>query len=99
MQLIWKNVPLCRIMDKRRFFLEIAYFGQAYHGWQIQKNAISVQEVLNKALETLLRESVETTGAGRTDTGVHAKQLYVHFDAAPIGILANSDRFIHSLNA
>lgn len=99
MWLIRKNVPLCCIMEKRRFFLEIAYFGQAYHGWQIQNNAISVQEVLNKALEILLREPVETTGAGRTDTGVHAKQLFAHFDAAPIGILADQDRFIHSLNA
>ncbi len=99
MMLIWKNVPLLHIMDKRRFFLEIAYFGQAYHGWQIQNNAISVQEVLNKALETLLREPIETTGAGRTDAGVHAKQLYAHFDAAPVGILQNADRFIHSLNA
>lgn len=99
MMLIWKNVPLLHIMDKRRFFLEIAYFGEAYHGWQIQNNAISVQEVLNKALETLLREPIETTGAGRTDTGVHAKQLYAHFDAAPVGILQKADRFIHSLNA
>jgi len=58
-----------------------------------------VQEVLNKALEILLREPIETTGAGRTDTGVHAKQLYAHFDAAPVGILQKADRFIHSLNA
>jgi tRNA pseudouridine38-40 synthase len=63
-----------------RYFLELAYKGTSYHGWQVQKNAISVQEVLNKALSTLLREEIITTGSGRTDTGVHASQQFVHFD-------------------
>lgn len=81
-----------------RYFLEIAYNGTAYHGWQVQDNAVSVQEKLNAALAILLRAPIETTGAGRTDTGVHAKQLYVHFDSeAPI--LKNPERFVHSLNA
>ncbi len=66
--------------EKQRYFIELAYDGTNYHGWQVQDNAISVQEVLNKALATILRESVETTGCGRTDTGVHARQLYAHFD-------------------
>lgn len=64
-----------------RYFIELAFNGSAYHGWQIQKNAVSVQEVLNKALTMLLRQDIETIGCGRTDTGVHATQLYAHFDS------------------
>lgn len=68
-------------MDQtRRYFIEIAFNGAAYHGWQIQKNAISVQEILNKALSTVLRRDIETVGCGRTDSGVHATQLFAHFD-------------------
>lgn len=63
-----------------RYFLELTYMGSAYHGWQRQPNAISVQEKVEDALTTLLREPVEIVGAGRTDTGVHARQLYAHFD-------------------
>lgn len=63
-----------------RFFAEVSFKGTAYHGWQVQKNALSVQELLNKALSTVFRESVETLGCGRTDTGVHARQLFAHFD-------------------
>ncbi|WP_211245413.1 tRNA pseudouridine(38-40) synthase TruA [Sphingobacterium alkalisoli] len=83
----------------KRFFLEVAYDGTAYHGWQIQPNAVSVQEKLDYALGTLLREEVATLGAGRTDTGVHAKQLYVHFDSDNASLINSPDRFIHSLNA
>lgn len=82
-----------------RFFLEIAYNGTAYHGWQTQPNAIAVQEKLDYALHTFLRENVETVGAGRTDTGVHAKQLFVHFDSANPKLIDNPKRCIHSLNA
>lgn len=81
-----------------KYFLEIAYNGTAYHGWQIQDNAVSVQEKLNQALSILLREEVETIGAGRTDSGVHAKQLFVHF-SSKAKVLENNDRFVHSLNA
>ena len=63
-----------------RYFIEIAYKGTNYHGWQIQQNAISIQEVLNKTLSTVFRQEVYTLGCGRTDTGVHAKQLFAHFD-------------------
>jgi tRNA pseudouridine38-40 synthase len=68
------------VSEKQRYFIELAYDGTNYHGWQMQQNAISVQEVLNKSLATVLREPIETIGAGRTDTGVHARQLYAHFD-------------------
>ena len=63
-----------------RYFIYLSYDGARYHGWQIQPNGISVQEVLNKALSTLLRESIEVTGAGRTDAGVNASLMVAHFD-------------------
>ncbi|MFD1095146.1 tRNA pseudouridine(38-40) synthase TruA [Salegentibacter chungangensis] len=63
-----------------RYFIELAYFGKAFHGWQIQPNAPSVQEAVEKALSTVLQKEIEIVGAGRTDAGVHAKQLYAHFD-------------------
>lgn len=67
-----------------RYFLEIAYDGTNYHGWQIQPNALTVQQVLNDCLSTVLRETVETIGSGRTDTGVHAEQQFVQVDIAGI---------------
>jgi len=70
---------------KQRYFAELTFDGSNYHGWQIQQNAVSVQEVFNKALQVLLRQPVETVGCGRTDTGVHAKQLYAHFDVGQEG--------------
>ncbi|WP_299336131.1 tRNA pseudouridine(38-40) synthase TruA [uncultured Psychroserpens sp.] len=63
-----------------RFFIELSYNGKAYHGWQNQPDAISVQEVLEKALSTLLSNEITIVGAGRTDAGVHASQMYAHFD-------------------
>lgn len=64
-----------------RYFLELAYDGTNYHGWQIQPNAISVQETIEKCLSTLLASEIKITGAGRTDSGVHAKQMFAHFDS------------------
>ncbi|MCW5519293.1 tRNA pseudouridine(38-40) synthase TruA [Aureitalea sp. L0-47] len=63
-----------------RYFIDISYHGKNYHGWQIQPEAISVQEVLERTISTLLRDEIKITGAGRTDTGVHARQLMAHFD-------------------
>ena len=63
-----------------RYFIELSYNGKAYHGWQIQPNAISVQEVLENALSTILKTKISTMGAGRTDAGVHASQMFAHFD-------------------
>ena len=63
-----------------RYFIELSYNGAAYHGWQIQPDAISVQEVLEKGLSVLLNMPISIMGAGRTDTGVHAKQMFAHFD-------------------
>lgn len=64
-----------------RYFLEFSYNGGAFHGWQIQPNAYSVQEALEEALSILLREPIALVGAGRTDTGVHARMMMAHFDA------------------
>lgn len=64
---------------KQRFFIELAYNGNNYHGWQTQPNATTVQEVLDNALTTILRQPIETLGCGRTDTGVHATQFFAHF--------------------
>ena len=63
-----------------RYFLEFSYNGKAYHGWQNQPNAISVQEVLEKALSTILKSKISVMGAGRTDAGVHASQMFAHFE-------------------
>lgn len=63
-----------------RYFITFSYDGTAYHGWQIQPHSISVQEELQKALSTLLRQTIEVVGAGRTDTGVHARKMIAHFD-------------------
>lgn len=63
-----------------RYFIQFAYKGTNYHGWQLQPNAVSVQEVLTKAMNILFREDFELIAAGRTDAGVHAKLMYAHFD-------------------
>ncbi|MFW5756390.1 MAG: tRNA pseudouridine(38-40) synthase TruA [Tangfeifania sp.] len=65
----------------QRYFLQLSYKGTRYHGWQIQPNAVSVQEVMEKALSTILRETIAVVGAGRTDTGVHASFFVLHFDS------------------
>lgn len=63
-----------------RYFIELSYNGKKYHGWQIQPDAISVQEKLNNALSTIFQEKIAVVGAGRTDTGVHASQMFAHFN-------------------
>ena len=77
----------------QRYFIYLCYDGSAYHGWQIQPNGSSVQEVLMQALSTLLRRPVEVTGAGRTDAGVHARLMVAHFDAdAPLDTALLTDK-------
>jgi len=66
-----------------RFFITLSYDGTRYHGWQIQPNGDSIQQRLQEALSTLLRQPVEVVGAGRTDTGVHARMMVAHFEADP----------------
>ena len=79
-----------------RYFIELAYKGTNYHGWQYQPEANSVQETLNKALSILLKTKIDIVGAGRTDTGVHAKQMYAHFD---FETEINTNQLVHKLNS
>lgn len=79
-----------------RYFIELAYKGTNYHGWQIQPNAISIQECIQKAFSTILRKEIEVVGAGRTDTGVHAEQLFAHFDFEDE---FNVEKIIYKVNA
>ncbi|MBC8004304.1 MAG: tRNA pseudouridine(38-40) synthase TruA [Verrucomicrobia bacterium] len=81
----------------QRYFIELAYKGTKFHGWQVQPNAVSVQECLEKALSTITRETLAVTGAGRTDTGVHASYFVAHFDS----LKPNLDHpdFAHKLNS
>jgi tRNA pseudouridine38-40 synthase len=80
-----------------RYFLEISYNGGQYHGWQAQENTTrTIQGELDKALGFVLRVPVESVGSGRTDTGVHCRSQYAHFDLAQ-GI-ADTGRFLHRLN-
>ncbi|MBL4755298.1 MAG: tRNA pseudouridine(38-40) synthase TruA [Flavobacteriales bacterium] len=67
-----------------RYFIRLSYDGTNYHGWQIQQNAVTVQEELNNALSTIIEKDISCTGCGRTDAGVHASDFYAHFDAAII---------------
>ncbi|MGZ5303839.1 MAG: tRNA pseudouridine synthase A, partial [Bacteroidia bacterium] len=67
-----------------RFFLKISYKGTNYHGWQIQPNALGVQQVFNEKLSLILGEEIYCIGCGRTDTGVHAKEFFLHFDTSKV---------------
>ncbi len=80
-----------------RYFAEIAYRGTAYHGWQRQPNAPSVQQTIEEALELILRETIEIVGCGRTDTGVHARQYVLHFDCVeelPTNLLSRLNKVL-----
>ncbi len=80
-----------------RYFIELSFKGTRYHGWQSQPNAISVQMHIEKALSILAHKQVNITGAGRTDSGVHARGFVAHFDwEVPI---AHKKDFLYKLNA
>lgn len=81
----------------QRYFLQCSYNGTRYHGWQIQPNAISVQEVLEEALSIILREKIAIMGAGRTDTGVHASFFILHFNTSVSEI--ESAKMVYKLNS
>ncbi|PRZ24110.1 tRNA pseudouridine(38-40) synthase TruA [Flavobacterium granuli] len=79
-----------------RYFIQLAYNGTQYHGWQYQPNASSVQETLSKAFSVILNADINLMGAGRTDTGVHAKKMYAHFD---FETSFDIEKLIHKLNS
>ena len=85
-----------KIAFQLRYFIELAYKGTNYHGWQVQPNAISIQELLNMALSTIFRRQIDVVGAGRTDTGVHAEQLYAHVDLTEDFVI---EELIYKLNS
>ncbi|HKK75502.1 MAG TPA: tRNA pseudouridine(38-40) synthase TruA [Saprospiraceae bacterium] len=81
----------------RRYFIELAYNGKAYFGWQRQPEQKTVQETIEQALSTILNTPIQINGCGRTDTGVHAKQYYAHFNytgAFPEGFLRRLNKFL-----
>lgn len=79
-----------------RFFIRLAYNGAPFHGWQRQPDAISVQQRIEEVMSLILRHNISIIGAGRTDTGVNASEMFAHFDLEePI---ADVSRFLHSVN-
>ena len=97
LQRIWLICSLKENKMPQRYFLRLSYNGTNYHGWQIQPNAVSVQEVMEKSLSTLLREEISVVGAGRTDTGVHASFFVLHFDSEDEHI--DAPKMIFKLNS
>ncbi len=86
-------------MIQHKYFLEVAYRGTSFHGWQIQENANSIQAVLQNALSTLIRIPIDIIGCGRTDTGVHAMQHYSHFVVDELSNVEFDESFIHHMNS
>ena len=84
-------------MSQSRYFLDFSYLGDAYHGWQRQPNVTSVQQVIEEALFTTTKKETLVFGAGRTDTGVHAKQMIAHFDAELDG--KKEKQLVYQLNS
>ncbi len=79
-----------------RWFLRLSYRGAPFHGWQRQPNAPSVQQTIEEALSKILRREIKITGAGRTDTGVNAAEMYAHFDYP--GTIEHPEKLLRSLN-
>lgn len=82
---------------KTRYFIFISFKGTSYHGWQIQPNSVTVQKILDEALSIVLDEKISTTGAGRTDTGVHALIFCAHFESVSSDLYLNK-KLIYRLN-
>ncbi len=79
-----------------RFLLKIAFDGTDFHGWQVQNNAITVQQIMCEKLTQMLKTKINVTGCSRTDAGVHANEFYCHFDS-PLDI--SEDGFVKGLNS
>lgn len=80
-----------------RYFIYIKFDGSNYAGWQIQPNALSIQQVIEEKISLLLRQNIPITGAGRTDSGVHAKYMVAHFDTS-VDELDKSGHFVYKMN-
>src|SRR6476660_4678431 len=82
-------------MAMHRYFLEVAYKGTNYSGFQVQHNANSIQAEVEKALAVLFRQQINLTGSSRTDAGVHALQNFFHFDTE----ISITEKNLYNLNA
>jgi len=82
----------------QRFFLQLSYDGTNFHGWQTQPNAITIQQEIEKSLSLLLQKKVSITGCGRTDSGVHARNFYAHFDVEDNDINLITKKIPFSIN-
>ena len=86
-------------MNKNRYFLKLAYNGKNHHGWQVQPNSETIQGVMNHAVGLIIREEVNLVGAGRTDTGVHAREYFAHFDTKQdLGSEKDLEHLVFKLN-
>ena len=82
-----------------RYFLQLAYNGKNYHGWQYQLNtSLTIQQILQERLSLLLHEKITLIGCGRTDTGVHAKEYYAHFDCGKEDLLNDKHNWLFKMN-
>ena len=79
-----------------RYFIYFSFNGKLYHGWQKQKNSITIQEKIEESLSVLLKDKIEVIGAGRTDAGVHAIEQSAHFDCKTK--IIHLDKFLKSIN-
>jgi len=84
--------------NTQRYFIQIAYHGKNYHGWQTQNNGNTVQSELDLAISTILGKQINVVGCGRTDTGVHAEKFFAHFDLEDNNSLASKEMIIGKLN-
>ena len=83
----------------KRYFIQLSYNGSAYSGWQVQKNSPNtVQQIINEMLSRLLNEPITVMGCGRTDTGVHAKEYFAHFDTTKEDLIENQEHWILKFN-
>ena len=82
-----------------RYFIQLSYFGKDFAGFQIQKNAPTIQGAVEDALFTYLRKKIELTGSSRTDKGVHALQNFFHFDAVELWTEAELEKMLYHVNA
>ena len=82
-----------------RYFVELSYNGESFYGWQRQRKHITVQSVMELSFSMLLKTKIELTGCGRTDTGVHAKQFFAHFDYNELLSDSFCDKLTYKLNA
>lgn len=82
-----------------RYFIKLAYNGTNYNGWQVQENTPNtIQQVLEGKMAMLLKEPIEVMGCGRTDTGVHARNYYAHFNCQNTDLIENSEHWVYKLN-